>query len=307
MTEGINVHLYGAHIFHTDNEQVWSFVRRFSDFNSYVHTVIARNADRYYHMPVSLMTFHEIFGAMRPDDIPCILAAEREKEYYPNPENLEQKAVSLIGRTVYDLLIKGYTEKQWGRAATELPAEIIERLPVRTTFDSRYFGDRHQGIPANGYHAMVRRMLDGVETLTGTDFCKQRYFWLGRAPKIVYTGMIDELMDYRFGALDYRGLEFHTERVDVSDYQGMAVINETSPDVPYTRTIEHKHFCPTQPKLPYTIITREYPTQWSPGAGGILSGEQCTQPSSLQQIPRSRRKPFPQYNLWRTPRRIQIL
>lgn len=124
MTEGINVHLYGAHIFHTDNEQVWSFVRRFSDFNSYVHTVIARNADRYYHMPVSLMTFHEIFGTMRPDDIPCILAAEREKEYYPNPENLEQKAVSLIGRTVYDLLIKGYTEKQWGRAATELPAEI---------------------------------------------------------------------------------------------------------------------------------------------------------------------------------------
>lgn len=265
MIDGINVHLYGAHIFHTDNEHVWSFVQHFSDFNNYIHTVLAHIDGKYYHMPVNLMTFHEIFGAKRPQDISDIMTAERRNEYYSYPKNLEQKAVSLIGRTVYELLVKGYTEKQWGCAATELPAEIIERLPVRTTFDSRYFGDRFQGIPVNGYYSMIRRMLDGVEFITGVDFCKERYYWLDRARRIIYTGMIDELMDYCFGSLDYRGLEFRTERVEVSDYQGMAVINETLSDVPYTRTIEHKHFNLMQEHLPYTIITREYPSVWHPG------------------------------------------
>ncbi len=263
--DGINVHLYGAHIFHTDNERVWRYVNRFATFNNYTHTVLARYGQRLYHLPVGLTTFHEIFGAMSPRDVEEIMEQEHAREFYANPRNLEEKGVSLIGRTIYDLLIKGYTEKQWGCRAEELPPDIIERLPVRRTFDTGYFSDRYQGIPIEGYRHMIKGMLEGVEVRTGVDFLKERDYWMSLGKRVVYTGMVDELMDYCYGALEYRSLEFRTERMETEDYQGMAVINETSASVPYTRTIEHKHFRPDV-KTGHTIITREYPRKWSKGA-----------------------------------------
>jgi len=262
--DGINVHLYGAHIFHTDNERVWQFIRKYATFNNYVHTVLAHNGGRMFHLPVNLTTFHEIYGALRPADIQRIMDKERMCEHYDEPVNLEQKGVDLIGRTIYDLLIKGYTEKQWGRPATSLPSDIITRLPVRSTYDNRYFADRYQGIPTQGYRHIIRGLLNGIEVLTGVDFLGNRDIWMSKACRVVYTGMVDELLDYRFGPLAYRSLEFHTERLPVSDWQGTAVINETSLDVPYTRTIEHKHFRPDI-ATDHTIITREYPKTWHKG------------------------------------------
>lgn len=262
--DGINVHLHGAHIFHTDSERVWNFVNRYVSFNNYVHAVLARDTGRMYHLPINLTTFHEVYGISRPSEIEHILTSERAKENYPNPHNLEEKAVSMVGRRMYDLLIKGYTEKQWGRNPSTLPQSTINRLPIRTTFDNRYFSDRYQGIPIFGYRLLIHKLLDGIEVNTGIDFNENRDFWTNKANRIVYTGMADELADYCYGELEYRSLDFVIERKEQNDWQGTAVINETSSNVPYTRTIEHKHFdkqCTTQ----HTIITFEYPMKWKRG------------------------------------------
>lgn len=262
--DGICVHQYGAHIFHTDNEMVWLFMNRFCRFVPYIHTVLARAGRKLYHLPFNLSTFYDVYGVLHPDGAAEMLEREFRKEYYEHPRNLEEKAVSLIGRTLYELLIKGYTEKQWGKKATELSPELINRLPVRDTFDNRYFNDRYQGIPEEGYSRMIEKMLDGIEVRTGVDFLENRDYWITQAKEIVYTGTVDELMDYRLGELGYRSLRFETERLEMSNYQGMAVINETGADVPYTRTIEHKHFYYNN-STSHTIVTREYPMAWKPG------------------------------------------
>lgn len=261
---GINVHLYGAHIFHTDDVEVWNFVNGFAHFVPYIHTVLAHNAGKLYHLPFNLNTFYDVYGVESPSEVDRILAKEHEKEYYAVPDNLEEKAVNLIGRTLYELLVKEYTEKQWGASAKELSPNLITRLPIRKTFDNRYFNDRYQGIPKEGYSHIINGMLKGTEVLVGVDFCRDKDYWLQQARRIICTGSIDELMDYRLGELEYRSLEFRTEWRNLPSYQGMAVINETGADVPYTRTIEHKHFC-YAPKAACTIITREYPQTWCRG------------------------------------------
>lgn len=262
--DGICVHQYGAHIFHTDDERVWAYVNRFSRFAPYIHTVLAHSGKRMFHLPFSLQTFYDVYGICRPDEISEILRREHKRESYQHPTNLEEQAINLVGRTLYELLIKGYTEKQWGRKASELPSNLITRLPVRETFDNRYFNDRYQGIPEEGYSKMIERMLEGIEVRTGVDFLENRDYWIARAKEVVYTGTVDELMDYRLGELGYRSLRFETERLQMSNYQGMAVINETGVKVPYTRTIEHKHFY-YKSQTPHTIITREYPLTWERG------------------------------------------
>lgn len=264
--EGINVHLYGAHIFHTSDEEVWRFVGRFAEFNSYVHTVRTRFGDRLYDMPINLSTFREVYGIESSDDIDAVLAEEHRREYYAEPRNLEEKGVNLIGRRLYDLLIKGYTEKQWGCDARKLPADIITRIPVRRNDDNRYFSDTYQGIPKEGYYKMTERMLDGIEVRTGVDFLREREHWMDMGRKVIFTGMIDELMDYSLGELPYRSLRFETESIARSDYQGQAVVNEAARNIDFTRTIEHKHFMAgNMPTTELTIITREYPQQWRRG------------------------------------------
>lgn len=261
---GINVHIYGAHIFHTDNEQVWNFMNKFTSFTPYVHTVMAQKGGKMYHLPFNLNTFNDVYATTRPNEVAMILENEHRKEYYENPKNLEEKAINLIGRTLYELLVKGYTEKQWGRKAVDLSPDLITRLPVRETFDNRYFNDRYQGIPEEGYAKMIEKMSDGVEIRTGVDFLLDKDYWISQANEIVYTGSVDELMDYKLGELGYRSLRFETETWNQSNYQGMAVINETGADVPYTRTIEHKHFCYNNCSN-HTIITKEYPQAWNRG------------------------------------------
>ena len=263
-TDGICVHQYGAHIFHTDDEDVWRFSNRYASFNNYIHEVITRVGNRLVRLPLNLGTFYDIFGCSEPWQIEDILASEQEKEYYDSPKNMEEQAVNLIGRTLYEKIIKGYTEKQWGRPATTLPTSLIQRLPIRRTFDNRYFNDRYQGIPEKGYTRMIEKMLDGVEVRTGVAFCKERSYCLQQAQRVVYTGMVDELLDYRYGPLPYRSLWFEHKYLDRSIYQGAAVINEASRDIPYTRTIEYKHFF-YDTKTPYTIVTHEYPQGWQPG------------------------------------------
>ena len=261
---GFYVSKYGAHIFHTDNERVWKFMNRFSDFNSYTHRVLAESGGGVFHMPISAVTFREVYGIMDLHDIEKILKLENEAEFYDCPRNLEEKAVNLIGRRLYELLIKGYTEKQWGKCATELPKEIIERLPVRRNFDTRYFCDQYQGMPINGYTDIINRMTDGIEIIYGADFNKSRHYWTDKAKKIVYTGMIDELMDFKYGALEYRSLKFETMLMEQDFCQPAAVVNYADKNIPYTRIIEHKRFYNCM-CLPYTIITKEYPAEWSKG------------------------------------------
>lgn len=267
-TEGICVHQYGAHIFHTDSEKVWNYVNRFATFVPYHHAVMARVGKKMYHMPFSLQTFYAVFGITYPHEIDKVLRKEREREYYPNPLNLEQQAVNLVGRTVYDLLVRGYTEKQWGCKATDLPPDIIRRLPIRQTWLCDYFDDRYQGLPLHGYSAMIREMLKGIDVRTGVDFVDDIDYWLCQAKTVVYTGMVDELMHYELGPLGYRSLAFETETYQgVADYQGIAVVNEISSEIPFTRTIEHRHLTPELEQIakPFTIITREYPQPWHVG------------------------------------------
>jgi UDP-galactopyranose mutase len=261
--EGINVHKYGAHIFHTDNAKVWNYVNEFVEFNRYTNSPIARYKDEIYNMPFNMNTFSKIWNdVFTPADAKKRIEEERLEMKGKEPSNLEEQAISLVGRTIYEKLVKGYTEKQWGRNCKDLPAFIIKRLPVRFTYDNNYFNDRYQGIPIGGYTPLVQKLLDGVEVRLSTDFFSDKDNFLSMADKTVFTGMIDEYYDFELGRLEYRSLRFETEIMPIENYQGNAVVNYTDRDVPYTRVIEHKHFeYGTQPK---TVVTREYPDEWTP-------------------------------------------
>lgn len=260
----IDVHQYGAHIFHTSNETVWNYVNRFAKFNRYTNSPVANYKGEIYNMPFNMNTFNKLWGVITPQEAQAKIEEQKAAYHVENPQNLEEQAISLIGPDVYTKLVKGYTEKQWGKRATELPSFIIKRLPVRFTYDNNYFNDDYQGIPVEGYTKMIERMLDGVEVKLEEDFLKNREAFMEQADKIVYTGMIDEYYNYCYGELEYRSLNFETEVLEgVENYQGNAVVNYTEYEVPYTRIIEHKHF--TYGTQPDTVITREYPKTWSKG------------------------------------------
>lgn len=261
--EGINVHEYGAHIFHTSNEEVWNYVNTFAKFNRYTNSPVANYKGEIYNLPFNMNTFNKLWGVVTPQEAQAKIEEQKKLYQIEEPKNLEEQAIKLIGPDVYTKLVKGYTEKQWGKRAVELPAFIIQRLPVRFTYDNNYFNDDYQGIPVGGYTQMVANMLDGIEVELGVDYLKNRQKYDELGETIVYTGMIDEFYDYCFGELEYRSLRFETETLDVENYQGNAVVNYTEYEIPYTRIIEHKHFeYGTQPK---TIITREYPKTWEKG------------------------------------------
>lgn len=260
--EGINIHKYGAHIFHTSYEDVWAYVNQFVTFNNFINSPVANYQGHLYNLPFNMNTFRELWDIVMPAQAQDIIAEQR-KAIKGEPQNLEEQAISLVGTDIYTKLIKGYTEKQWGRSCTELPAFIIKRLPVRYTFDNNYFNDRYQGIPVGGYNKLIEALLDGIEVRTSVDFLKDRATYQTMAKKIVYTGSIDEYFGYKLGQLEYRGLRFETERLEEENHQGVAVVNYTEREIPYTRIIEHKHFeFGTQP---VTYITREYPADWHPG------------------------------------------
>lgn len=261
--EGIQVHRYGAHIFHTSDRKIWNYINQFAEFNNYINSPIAVYKNETYNLPFNMNTFSRMWNIRTPQEAKDIIASQIAELHITDPKNLEEQALSLAGRDVYEKLIKGYTEKQWGRPCTELPSFIIKRLPFRFTYNNNYFNDRYQGIPIGGYTAIAAKMLQGCEIRTNTD-----YFTLIRenpdvADRIVFTGMIDEYFGYRLGALQYRSVRFETEVLDTDNYQGNAVVNYTDRDVPYTRIIEHKHFeFGTQPK---TVISREYSSEWKVG------------------------------------------
>lgn len=261
--EGIQVHQYGAHIFHTSNKEVWNYINQFAEFNRYTNSPVARYKDELYNMPFNMNTFHGLWGVITPDEAKAKIEEQKKESGITEPKNLEEQAISLVGRDIYEKLVKGYTEKQWGKRATELPSFIIKRLPVRFTYDNNYFNDFYQGIPVGGYTKIIEKMLDGVEVRLNKDFFAEKEEWKASAKKILFTGMIDEYYDYCFGELEYRSLRFETEILDKENYQGNAVVNYTEYEIPYTRIIEHKHFeFGTQP---HTVITREYPAQWKHG------------------------------------------
>ena len=261
--EGIQVHCYGAHIFHTSNERVWEYVNQFAQFNHFVNSPVAVYKDELYNLPFNMNTFHQLWGVQTPAQAKAIINKQISQMHIVNPKNLEEQALALVGKDVYEKRIEGYTRKQWGRPCKELPSFIIKRLPLRYTFDNNYFKDPHQGIPKKGYTHMIKKMLEGVQVVLHTDFFDNKEEWIAQADKIVYTGMIDEYFDYCFGPLEYRSLRFETEVLDMENYQGNAVVNYTDYEVPYTRIIEHKHFdFGTQKK---TVITREYSQEWEKG------------------------------------------
>jgi len=263
--EGINVHKYGAHIFHTHDKAVWDYINRFAEFNNYVNQPVARYKDECYNMPFNMNTFTKLWrDVFTPEEAQKRIEEERAKDFTEAPKNLEEQAINLVGRTIYEKLVKGYTEKQWGRKCADLPAFIIKRLPVRFTFDNNYFNDRYQGIPIGGYTAIIEKMLKGVEVRLNTDFFDSKDEYLKSAERIIYTGAIDKYFDYCYGALEYRSVRFETEILDCPNYQGNAVINYTDYEVPYTRIIEHKHFefDSTSPK---TVISKEYSSAWKLG------------------------------------------
>ncbi len=260
--EGINIHKYGAHIFHTDYKDVWEYVNRFAEFNNYVNSPVANYKGDLYNLPFNMNTFSKMWGVVTPAEAAAKIAEQR-KAITGVPKNLEEQAISLIGTDVYTKLIKGYTEKQWGRSCTELPAFIIQRLPVRYTFDNNYFNDRYQGIPVGGYNKLINALLDGVEVRLGVDYNQHREEYKDIAETVVYTGPIDAYFNYSLGRLEYRGLRFETERLEEENHQGVAVVNYTEREVPYTRIIEHKHF--EFGKQPVTYVTKEYPADWNPG------------------------------------------
>ena len=261
--EGINVHKYGAHIFHTSNKVVWDYIQQFVEFNRFTNSPVARYKDELYSLPFNMLTFNKMWGVITPQEAENKINEQIAKENIIEPKNLEEQAISLVGRDIYEKLIKGYTEKQWGRKCTELPAFIIKRLPVRYTYDNNYFYDTYQGIPIGGYTGIFERMLDGIEVKLGVDFFAEREHYESLAEKIVFTGMIDEYFGYQFGKLEYRSLRFDNEVLDMPNYQGNAVVNYTEAEIPYTRIIEHKHFeYGTQPK---TVITREHSKEYEEG------------------------------------------
>lgn len=261
--EGINVHKYGAHIFHTSNKIVWNYIQQFAEFNRFTNSPVARYKDELYSLPFNMLTFNKMWGVITPQEAEAKIKEQIAQENITEPKNLEEQAISLVGRDIYEKLIKGYTEKQWGRKCTELPAFIIKRLPVRYTYDNNYFYDTYQGIPMGGYTGIFDRMLDGIEVKLAVDFFAERAYYENLADKIVFTGMIDEYFGYQFGKLEYRSLRFDNEVLDIPNYQGNAVVNYTEVEIPYTRIIEHKHFeYGTQPK---TVITREHSKEYEEG------------------------------------------
>ena len=260
---GINVHEYGAHIFHTSNKEIWQYIQQFAEFNRYTNSPIAIYKDEVYNMPFNMNTFSRLWNIKTPKEAQEIIEKQRREAGISKPENLEEQAISLVGKDIYEKLVKGYTQKQWGRKCTDLPSFIIKRLPVRFTYDNNYFNDLYQGIPIGGYTKIVKKMLKGIEVRLNCDFFENRNELENLAKKIVFTGMIDQYYDYKYGTLEYRSLKFETELLDEENYQGNAVVNYTEYEVPYTRIIEHKHFeYGTQEK---TVITREYPATWKKG------------------------------------------
>lgn len=273
--EGINVHKYGAHIFHTSNKQVWDFVNSFVEFNRYTNSPVANYKGKLYNLPFNMNTFYQMWGVTTPEEAMAKIeeqkaeaVAKMKADGVTEPRNLEEQAQVLIGKDIYERLIKGYTEKQWGRKCTELPAFIIKRLPVRFIFDNNYFNDKYQGIPVGGYNKLIEEMLSGVETRIGVDFSTLKGTWHDIADKLVYTGAIDEYYDYCYGKLEYRTVRFDTEVLNMSNYQGNAVVNYTEADVPFTRIIEHKHFESFGQVVydnPKTVISKEYSVEWTEG------------------------------------------
>ena len=273
--EGINVHRYGAHIFHTSNKQVWDFVNSIVEFNRYTNSPVANYKGRLYNLPFNMNTFYQMWGVTTPEEAMAKIeeqkseaVAKMKADGVTEPRNLEEQAKTLIGTDIYERLIKGYTEKQWGRKCTELPAFIIKRLPVRLVFDNNYFNDKYQGIPVGGYNKLIYGLLNGIETRTGVDFLTMKDTWHDIAEKLVYTGAIDEYFDYCYGKLEYRTVRFETEVLDTANYQGNAVVNYTEREVPYTRVIEHKHFEMFGQDVydcPRTVISKEYSTEWQQG------------------------------------------
>ena len=262
-TEGINVHKYGAHIFHTSDKQIWDYVNRFAEFNNYINSPVAVYKDELYNLPFNMNTFSRMWNIRTPEQAKEIIASQIADLGITEPHNLEEQALSLVGRDVYEKLIKGYTEKQWGRDCKELPAFIIKRLPLRFVYDNNYFNDRYQGIPIGGYTAIIEKMLEGIEVRTGTDYFDFIRDNNNIARKTIFTGMIDEYYGYCYGPLQYRSVRFETEVLDCENYQGNAVVNYTDREVPYTRIIEHKHF--EFGKQPKTVISREYSSEWKQG------------------------------------------
>ena len=262
-TEGINVHKYGAHIFHTSDKQIWDYVNRFAEFNNYINSPVAVYKDELYNLPFNMNTFSRMWNIKTPEQAKEIIASQIADLGITEPHNLEEQALSLVGRDVYEKLIKGYTEKQWGRDCKELPAFIIKRLPLRFVYDNNYFNDRYQGIPIGGYTAIIEKMLEGIEVRTGTDYFDFIRDNKNIARKTIFTGMIDEYYGYCYGPLQYRSVRFETEVLDCENYQGNAVVNYTDREVPYTRIIEHKHF--EFGKQPKTVISREYSSEWKQG------------------------------------------
>ena len=274
--EGIHVHKYGAHIFHTSNKEVWEFVNSIVEFNRYTNSPVANYQGKLYNLPFNMNTFYQMWGVTTPEEAQAKLDEQRREALeamqaagVDTPRNLEEQAIALIGRDIYERLIKGYPEKQWGRKCTDLPAFIIKRLPVRMIFDNNYFNDAYQGIPIGGYNKLIDGLLEGADIETSVDFFADRARWEDVADKIVFTGKIDEYYDYRFGALEYRTVRFEEETLDTPNYQGNAVVNYTEAEVPYTRVIEHKHFEHFGQgvyDLPKTVISREYSTEWQAGS-----------------------------------------
>lgn len=261
---GINVHKYGAHIFHTSDKEIWKYVNQFCEFNNYVNSPIANYKGELYNMPFNMNTFSKLWGVVTPDEAKAKIEEQKEKYGTEDPQNLEEQAISLVGKDIYEKLVKEYTEKQWGRDCKELPAFIIKRLPVRFTFNNNYFNDRYQGIPIGGYNVIIEKMLENCDVETGVDYLKEKEKYNKLAEKILYTGMIDEYFDYKLGNLEYRSLKFENEVLpDVDNYQGVSVVNYTSHNEKYTRMIEHKHFEFNDCKG--TVITKEYPMTWKLG------------------------------------------
>lgn len=261
--DGINIHRYGGHIFHTSDKKIWNYIKQFAEFNNYINSPIANYKGELYNLPFNMNTFHQMWGVITPAEAAAKIEEQRREAGITEPKNLEEQAISLIGTDIYEKLIKGYTEKQWGRPCTELPAFIIKRLPVRYIYDNNYFNDRYQGIPVGGYNVIINNLLKGIEVRLNTDFLKERDLYRNIARRIVYTGPIDAYFNYVLGTLEYRGLRFEFEKHNMENYQGVAAVNYTDRETPYTRIIEHKHF--EFGKQPVTWITKEYPATWHLG------------------------------------------
>lgn len=259
--ENIDVHQYGAHIFHTSDHEVWKYINQFAEFNRYTNSPIAKYKNEVYNLPFNMNTFSKLWGIFTPEEAKRKIQKELQDVKIEHPKNLEEQAIKLVGKTIYEKLVKGYTEKQWGKRATELPAFIIQRLPVRFTYDNNYFNDLYQGIPIDGYTKIIEKMLSGIEVRLNYDYFEHQKELENIAEKIIFTGPIDQFYEYQYGELEYRSLRFENEILDIENYQGNSVVNFTEYEIPYTRIIEHKHF--TFGKQPKTVITKEYPDTWT--------------------------------------------